>query len=164
MLDREETERLFRQQAEKMHQLATTLLHDEEEAHDAVSEIFERLTNGTIRLPKEKPEAYLFVCLRNLCLDQIRRMSLRERIARHLTLETPSLVPVEAEEELLSEMMTYAEEMMTPQTWRVFQLRFDEGLSYRHISEQVGISQVAVYKHLAQALQLLRQQFNPTRR
>lgn len=59
------------------------------------------------------------------------------------------------------EMMEYAEEMMTPQTWRVFQMRFDEGLSYRHISEQLGISQVAVYKHLAHALQLLRQQFNP---
>ena len=65
MLDKEETERLYRQQAEKMHQLATTLLHDEEEAHDAVSEIFERLTDGAIRLPAEKPEAYLFVCLRN---------------------------------------------------------------------------------------------------
>ena len=51
-------------------------------------------------------------------------------------------------------MMTYAEEVMTPQTWRVFQLRYDEGLSYRHISEQLGISQVAVYKHLAQALQI----------
>ena len=45
MLDKEETERLYRQQAEKMHQLATTLLHDEEEAHDAVSEIFERLSD-----------------------------------------------------------------------------------------------------------------------
>ena len=143
MLDREETERLFKQQAERMHKLAVTLLHDEEEARDAVSEIFERLTNGDIRLPMEKPESYLLVCLRNLCLDQIRKLTLRERMERHLTMDSPSLIPVETEEELLNEMMSYAEEMMTPQTWRVFQLRFDEGLSYRHISEQLGISQVS---------------------
>lgn len=161
MLEKEETEQLFREQAERMHRLATTMLHDEEEARDAVSEIFERLTNGAIRLPAEKPESYLFVCLRNLCLDQIRKLSLRERMERHLTMESPSLTPVESEEQLLMEMMEYAEEMMTPQTWRVFQMRFDEGLSYRHISENLGISQVAVYKHLAHALQLLRQQFNP---
>ena len=76
MLGIEETEQLFRQQAEKMHRLAATMLHDEEEARDAVSEIFERLSNGAIRLPQEKPESYLYVCLRNLCLDQIRRLSL----------------------------------------------------------------------------------------
>ena len=147
-----------------MHKLAVTLLHDEEDARDAVSEIFERLTKGSIRLPAEKPESYLLVCLRNLCLDQIRRLTIRERMERHMTMESPCLVPVETEEELLNEMMTYAEEMMTPQTWHVFQLRFDEGLSYRHISEQLGISQVSVYKHLAQALQLLRQQFNPKKK
>lgn len=164
MLGKEETEQLFRQQAEKMHRLATTMLHNEEEARDAVSDIFERLSSGTIRLPKEKPESYLYVCLRNLCLDQIRRLSLRERMGRHLTMEGPSLIPIETEQDLLIEMMEYAEEIMSPQTWRVFQMRFDEGLSYRHISEQLGISQVTVYKHLAQALQLLRQQFNPKRR
>ena len=164
MLGKEETEQLFRQQAEKMHRLATTMLHDEEEARDAVSEIFERLTRGSLQLPQEKAESYLFVCLRNLCLDQIHRLTIRERMERHLTMEAPSQTPVETEQELLMEMMEYAEEMMTPQTWRVFQMRFDEGLSYRHISEQLGISQVAVYKHLSQALQLLRQQFNPTKR
>ena len=164
MLGKEETEQLFRQQAEKMHRLAATMLHDEEEARDAVSEIFERLSSGAIRLPQEKPESYLYVCLRNHCLDQIRRLSLRERMERHLTMEGPSLTPIETEQNLLIEMMEYAEEIMSPQTWRVFQMRFDEGLSYRHISEQLGISQVAVYKHLAQALQLLRQQFNPKRR
>ena len=57
MLEKEETEQLFREQAERMHRLATTMLHDEEEARDAVSEIFERLTNGAIRLPAEKPES-----------------------------------------------------------------------------------------------------------
>ena len=164
MLGKEETEQLFRQQAEKTHRLATTMLHNEEEARDAVSDIFERLSSGTIRLPQEKPESYLYVCLRNLCLDQIRRLSLRERMGRHLTMEGPSLIPIETEQDLLIEMMEYAEEIMSPQTWRVFQMRFDEGLSYRHISEQLGISQVTVYKHLAQALQLLRQQFNPKRR
>lgn len=161
MPDREDTERLYRQHAEQMHQLAVSLLHDEEEARDAVSDIFERLAQGTLRLPPEKPESYLYVCLRNFCLDQIRKLSVRERLERHLSMEPPGTTESGSEQKLLEEMMTYAEEAMTPQTWRVFQLRFDDGLSYRHISEQLGISQVAVYKHLAQALRMLRQQFNP---
>lgn len=84
MLDREKTERLFHHQADRMHQLATMLLDDEEEARDAVSEVFARLMEGKIHLPKENPEGYLLVCLRNRCLDR----------NRHLSLLSVSILPI----------------------------------------------------------------------
>jgi RNA polymerase sigma-70 factor (ECF subfamily) len=59
-------------------------------------------------------------------------------------------------------MNSYAEKAFTKQTWKVFQLRFDEGLLYREIAERLGISEITVYKHLAEALRVLRKKFNPS--
>lgn len=164
MPDKTETERLFREMHGQMMALATSLLRDEDEASDAVSEVFTRLVSGTLHLPLERTEGYLLIAVRNQCLDRIRRLSLREKIRRHLTLATPSLVPVETEWQQAEEVMTFAQQALTPQTWRVFQLRFGEELSYRDIANKLGISEVAVYKHLAQALRRLREHFNPMKR
>ena len=161
MPDRRETEQLFRMNYKQMMALALSLLHDDDEARDAVSDIFERLVDGTLHLPLQRTEAYLMVVVRNHCLDLIRHLSLREKIRRHLTLSTPSLTPVETEQQQIEDLMAYAEEKLTPQTWRVFQLRFGEGKSYQEIALLLSISEVAVYKHLAQALRKLREQFNP---
>lgn len=161
MPDRNESERLFRMNYEQMRALALSLLHDDDEARDTVSDIFTRLVEGTLHLPLQKPEAYLMVAVRNHCLDCIRRLTLREKIRRHLTLSTSSLTPVETERQQTEEMMAYAEEKLTPQTWRVFQMRFGEEMSYQEIATTLGISEGAVYKHLAQALRQLREHFNP---
>lgn len=161
MPDRKETEQLFRMNYKQMMAIALSLLHDDDEARDAVSDIFERLVDGTLHLPLQRTEAYLMMAVRNHCLDRIRHLSLREKIRRHLTLSTPSLTPVETEQQQIEEMMAYAEEKLTPQTWRVFQLRFGEGKTYQEIALLLSISEVAVYKHLAQALRKLREQFNP---
>lgn len=159
MHDREEAERLFRSEAGRMRQVAMMLLADKEEARDAVSDVFARLMEGAIRLPREKPERYLLVCVRNLCFDRIRRLSQKERLKRHLTMHQSSLTSAEDELTLVTEIIDYASQHLTPQSWRVFQLRFDEGLTASETARQLGISEVSVYKHLAKALRLLRQQF-----
>jgi len=158
------TERLFRQQSAKMTEVATLLLGDEDDAQDVVSDIFVRLVDGKLQLPKEKPESYLLVCVRNRCFDRLRHLSVRQRMKRMLTMNGPSLIPVETELELAGEVMTYAREQLAPLAWEVFRLRFDEELSYREISLQLHVSEVTVYKHLAQALRQLRQRFNPVKR
>lgn len=161
MPDNKETEQLFRENYEQLIALALSLLHDENEARDAVSDVFERLVNGTLHLPLQRTDAYLMVAVRNHCLDRIRHLSLREKIRRHLTLSTPSLTPIETEQQI-EDMMDYALQKLTPQTFRVFQLRFGDGMAYREIAQELNISEVAVYKHLAQALRKLREHFNPT--
>ena len=144
--------------------IAVQMLKDDEEARDAVNDVFAKLADGSLVLPKENPERYLMTTIRNLCITRIRRMSLRERIKRRLSLSEPSQASMTSEREMAKEMIDYAEKTFSKQTWRVFQLRFDEGLLYREIAEQLGISEVAVYKHLAEALKKLKEKFNPTRR
>ena len=159
MLDKERTEQLFQQCYNRLLQLAEHYLNDEEEARDAVSDVFARIAGGTLQLPQDKPESYLLVCVRNECFSHIRKLSVRERLKRNLTMDTESVTSVETEEERLQELMAYAEQTLTPQTWHVFLLRFDEGLKYREIAKRLSISEFAVYKHLAQALRQLRNNF-----
>ena len=51
--------------------------------------------------------------------------------------------------------------LKVPQTREVVRLRFQEQMSYREISTRLGISEVAVYKHLVQAISRLKERFNP---
>ena len=163
-IEKKNIEQLFKDCHQRMLTIAVQMLKDEDEAGDAVSDIFARLADGSLVLPEENPERYLMATIRNLCITRIRRMSLRERIKRRLSLSEPSQASMTSEREMAKEMIDYAEKTFSKQTWRVFQLRFDEGLLYREIAEQLGISEVAVYKHLAEALKKLREKFNPTRR
>ena len=75
MPDNKETEQLFRENYEQLIALALSLLHDENEASDAVSDVFERLVNGTLHLPLQRTDAYLMVAVRNHCLDRIRHFA-----------------------------------------------------------------------------------------
>ena len=157
-------EQLYKDYYQRMLIMARRMLKDDDEANDTVSDVFTRLADGSLKLPEERPESYLMVTVRNLCIDRIHRMTIRERVEHRLTLSQPSMVTVETDLVRAEEMIAYAEQSFPKQMWRVFQLRFDEGLLYREIAERLGISEVAVYKHLAEALKKLKDKYNPTRR
>ena len=164
MLKKRELEQLYNGCYKRMLTVARLMLKDDDEADDTVSDVFAKIADGSLVLPKENPEGYLTVTLRNQCKDRIRRMTLHERIERRLSLSEPSQTPMASEREMAAEMIDYAERTFPKQTWRVFQLRFDEGLKYREIAERLCISEVVVYKHLAGALKKLKEKYNPTRR
>ena len=161
---KKEIEQLYIGCYRQLLSMARTMLKDDEEANDVVSDVFARLADGTLKLPADHPESYLTVTVRNLCLDRIRKMTIRERMERRLSLSESDPTPKDNDQERAREMIDYAEKNFPRQTWRVFQLRYDEGLLYREIAERLGISEVAVYKHLAEALRKLKEKFNPTRR
>ena len=157
-------EQLFIGCRQRMLAVARLMLKNDDDANDAVSDVFFKLTEGSLRVPADHPENYLMATVRNLCLDRIRLMTLHERLERRITLSDNDQAYGESERERIAEMIYYAERTFSKQTWRVFQLRFDEGLLYREIAERLGISEVAVYKHLAEALKKLKEKYNPTRR
>lgn len=161
-IQKTEIEQLYTSSYQRMLAMARLILKDEKEAEDVASDVFARLADGSIALPPERPESYLLTVTRNKCLDHIRRLSLRERMERRLSLSEPSPSFEDSDMQRLTEMVDYAEMTFPRQTWRVFQLRFGEGLLYREIAEKLGISETSVYKHLAKALERLKEKFNPT--
>lgn len=162
--EKTEIEQLYTSNYQRLLTIARSMLKDEKEAEDIVGDLFARLADGSITLPSERPESYLLVATRNNCVDRIRRLTLREKMERQLSLSDPNPLYMESGLERITEMIDYAEKNFPKPTWRVFQLRFDEGLLYREIAERLGISETTVYKHLANALKQLKKTFNPTRR
>ena len=131
-------QRLFKQHYAKMLRVARTILYDEQDSKDVVSDIFEGLLRGRTVLIPDTEERYLLTSVRNQCLKRIRHQETR------LRMETASAEqPSDAEDE---------DERMTD---------IVEFVSYEEIASSEGISRVAVWKHLSHALKEIRNRFNP---
>lgn len=63
----------------------------------------------------------------------------------------------QSDEDLLRRINEITNSCLSEQCRRVVSLRFTDGMSYEEISSALGISKVAVYKHLRHALDVLRQ-------
>ena len=166
---KEQIEQLFRQHYPRMYQLALVLLKDEAASKDVVSDVFADVLDGDVELLPDKARSYLLVCVRNKCLTLINRQKMKDRVHHLLQLDaSPTIEPAEAivagidrETNKQESILAYMESELTPQTNQVLQLRFRQKLKYREIASELGISEVAVYKHLAQGIKKLKQKFNP---
>jgi RNA polymerase sigma-70 factor (ECF subfamily) len=101
--------------------------------------------------------------VRNRCLNLLRHKRLSERVHRLLPIGedvSEELQTAEPKDEMEA-MLQFIETELTPQTREVVRLRFREQKRYNEIAEQLGISEAAVYKHLAQGIRKLKARFNP---
>jgi RNA polymerase sigma-70 factor (ECF subfamily) len=151
---------LYHQHYGELLRRACILLHDEEDARDAVSDVMTRLMATDI-LPDdgEKLLAYVRSSVRFECLNRLKRMKLQERLSRALPLEDSELDREIDEEEQYSQYQQFIQTELTPQTRRIFMMHYGERLKYREIAARVGISEAAVYKHLSQAIKKLKTRF-----
>lgn len=157
-----EIEQLFRQHYAQMAKLARTMLYDDEEARDVVSEVFAALIRSDIVPVNIKN--YLLTSVRNRCLSILEHKSVRAKFEQAYTLEMKS-ASQPAEEgggeyqssDRLRNLMTYAEQNLTKQTLRVFRMRHLHGMKYQDIAVELGISRVMVYKHLTQAMEKIKE-------
>ena len=155
-------QQLFRQHYDKMQRVARSLLYDEQESEDVVSDIFESLLQGEIALVSGTAERYLLTSVRNRCLKRLRH----EAIARVAANDNPNLnlnpnLNDNADDERLTDIVEFVVGHLSPQEQRIFSLRFTDGCSYEDIAAAEGISRVAVWKHLSHIITEIKRQFNP---
>ena len=156
----EQIEVLYNQHYTDLLRRACILLHDEEDARDAVGDVIAKLMATDILPHEEKLLAYVRSCVRFECLNRLKRMKLQERMRRALPLDDEAIdAHSEEEEEQYREYQQFIQTELTPQTRRVFQMHYQGKLKYREIAAQVGISEAAVYKHLSQAITKLKNRF-----
>ena len=139
-----------------MYRMARTILYDEQESEDVVSDIFEDLLHGQTVLMPETEECYLLTSVRNRCLKRLRQTSSTIDGSGY----TEPTDDSDVEDERLADIDEFVTCRMTEQEQRIFRLRFTEGCSYEEIATAEGISRVAVWKHLSHALNLIRNHFN----
>ena len=159
MTNRCNIERLFKEHYAGLYSLALALLKDDEEARDAVHDVFADLLSSGTR--GDIGKGYLVRCVRNRCINLLRDMPLRESVERLISTElTLTGAADDRREGYLSELERIIREELPPQCSRVMLLRFDNGLEYTEIAEELGISKVAVYKHLKNGIEQIRKKIN----
>ena len=158
MPDREQQfKKLFHSEYGRMYKTAYILLGNEDEAKDAVQDVFTKLWDGSTSLREESQSTFLLTCVRNRCLNILARR--RNEHELNEIYELCKLEESERDEELLEAVNRYVDEKLTPQTSRIIRMHYDENQSYKEISDSLGISLSAVNKHIVQGLKKLRSKF-----
>ena len=157
MADRNDIERLFRENYRKMYSLALALLKDGDSARDVVHDIFAGLLD--VDTMPEIGAGYLMRAVRNRCVNLLRDMSARERIENLIRAGEPATSDDECwreREDRIAAIRSLIREKLPPQCSRAMRLRFEAGLPYKEIAREMAISEVAVYKHLKNGLDYIR--------
>ena len=153
-------EKLFRQHHARLLAEARAMLYDDAEAQDVVSDLFAELLRRLPEVEAGRERAYLCASVRNRCRNVLARKTLTERVTHLYALDQPTATEDE-EKERLDRLQAFIRTGLTEAQRRVFQLRFGEELKYREIATELGISEVAVYKHLVAAITRIKNHFNP---
>lgn len=157
-IKKDEIEQIFRGNYNVMLILANRLLHDREAARDVVHDVFATLLDGSV---SSVNTSYLLNAVRYACLKRMRSLSVRERFLKFYSLDINEIESCDwPEEEDVIKLNDVIDRFMPEQTRRILKLKFNGRLTYKEIAEELSVSEVTVYKHLSQALSILRQHFN----
>lgn len=141
--------------------LATTLLHDEEEARDIVQEVFLKLWESDTRI--DNPPTFIIKAVRNASLNRVNQLDTREKIRRRLSLKNPDGDDDSDMEGRIEETKSAVESLLTQREQQTIELIYSDGMSYKEAAEKLGVSAATVNKHLVGALKKLRNHFKNER-
>ncbi len=156
-----------------MYRLAASILYDEDESKDVVSEVFARLMDSGVTLRPDTAEAYLLMGVRNQCRNvmerkQVRRnqcrnvmerKQVRERFLRLLSEEATEPTITNSEQLRMTELMQYVEEHLPPLSQQIFHLRFLREMTCQEVADTLGISRMTVHNHLKESVEQIRVYF-----
>lgn len=144
--------------SDRFYRVAYYLLESEVDAEDAVQELYLKLWAARSSLADVRnPFAYGASMLKNICIDRIRKRTVRK--AGPLDGAFPMEdVRSESQEEMKDTLRHLLQEMeKLPEKQReVLRMKAIEGLEYEEISRRTGISQVYIRVLIATARKTLR--------
>ncbi|MCQ2246836.1 MAG: sigma-70 family RNA polymerase sigma factor [Bacteroidaceae bacterium] len=149
---------LFKNNYALLYKLAFSMLHDTDDSHDAVHEVFASAWEHRKDILPETAKAYLAQSVHNYCVKQIARKTYNEKLRKLYPIEV-SLTLNKHEDDRLREIKRYIDNDLPPNTRQVLQMCFDEEKSYKETAEQLQCSVAYVNKHIVKALRMLRNKF-----
>jgi len=159
----EQFDQIFRREYPRLYRLAYSMLRNEEECRDIVSQV---MVNLYERPPRETDDqqalaAYLSRAVRSRCLDYIEHLEIEQRAQKLYPLDYQLQITNDrVRESRLKEVWSFINEQLTQQTRQVLLLRYDEELSYQEVADRLQVSVSAVNKHISEGLKKLREHFN----
>ena len=161
-MTRKEIESLFKTHYTQMYHLALTLLFDEAESKDVVSEVFASLLSGRVVMRAVNAKAFLLASVHHRCLNVLQHKQVQERFARLLTEDTDTLVSDNTAEEQMQmkELMRYVRENLSPMEQEIFRLRYLREMTCQEVADSLNVSRQTVHTHLKQSVEKIRKYFN----
>ena len=158
VMEKNVIQRLFKQHYAKMYRVARTILYDEQESEDVVSDIFENLLRRQTVLMPDTEERYLLTSVRNRCVNLL--VHRQKELQMQKTVVVEMITPEQtAEEEQLQMLHRYIDAQLPKLSQQVLRLRYQQGLKYREIADVLQVSEVTVHNHLSQSLKQLKDHF-----
>ena len=159
-----ELEILFKTHYAAMFRLAMSLLYDEDESKDVVSDVFASLLDGGLAIRSDNASGFLLTCVRNSCINVIRHKQMRERFMKLYSNSAEPLADGPDDSLTLNELREYIDNNLPPLSRRIFTLRFLHDMTCQQVADAVGVSRVTVHHHLSQSLEKINTYFNNSKR
>ena len=161
-IGRSQIESLFKTHYTQMYHLALTLLFDEAESKDVVSEVFASLLSGSTIVKADNAKAFLLASVRHRCLNMLQHKQVQERFARLLTEGTDTFDSDNLVEEQMrmEELMRYVRDNLSPMEQNVFRLRYLREMTCQEVAGALNVSRQTIHTHLKQTVEKIRKYFN----
>ena len=159
-----ELEILFKTHYAAMFRLAMSLLYDEDESKDVVSDVFASLLDGGLAIRSDNARGFMLTCVRNSCINVIRHKQMRERFMKLYSNRAEPLADGPDDSLMLNELREYIDNNLPPLSRRIFTLRFLHDMTCQQVADAVGVSRVTVHHHLSQSLEKINTYFNNSKR
>ena len=165
-MTRQKFEEIYRKHYPEMYRLARTILYDEDESKDAVSEVFTKLLRADIEPQEDKLQGYLMTSVRNKCRDVLRHKSVGQRVEHLYAADLKQQqAATTSDDDRLERINEFVKRELSPLSQQILQLRFLGEMKYEEVAEAAGVSRVTVHRHLSEGLQRIREFINePTKR
>ncbi len=156
IMTKNDIEILFKKHYMRMYRLAASILYDEDESKDVVSEVFSRLIASDTSLRPDTAETYLLIGVRNQCRNVIERKKTRERFMRLLSDNATEPTMNHSEQLRMTELMQYVEKHLPPITLQIFRLRYLREMTCQEVADTMGVSRQIVHNHLRESIEHIR--------
>ena len=161
-IGRSQIESLFKTHYTQMYHLALTLLFDEAESKDVVSDVFASLLSGSTIVRADNAKAFLLTSVYHRCLNVLQHKQVQERFACLLTEDADTFVSdntVEAQMQM-EELMSYMRDNLSPMEQKIFRLRYLREMTCQEVAEVLNVSRQTVHALLKQTVEKIRKYFN----
>jgi RNA polymerase sigma-70 factor (family 1) len=138
-------------------------VEDDEACRDILADVFERAWNNWEHVKSQTINSYLFSCVRNACIDNLRHDQAAQQYADYIkkgTDEEDDLSYEEREERLNA--VKKAIEELPPKTRFVLEECYFNNKKYREVADTLQISSNAIKKHIMKAFSILREKLSVT--
>jgi len=144
---------------DKLYRLAKRILVSNDEAEDAVQEVFLKLWNGREKMKNYKnPEAFAMTMTKNYCLDRLKSKQASNLTIVHNNYQNSEniqrKVEVNEEVEMVFELMKDLPEKQKI----IMQMRDVEQYEFSEISQILDINETAIRVSLSRARKTIREQ------